>query len=340
MKNRLQLLLCGLVLGVSTSIVSPFIVTSCNEKKQLSVDWRTEDLEWEIDKPLLVDNNGVSREWVWVNKPKVNGGEWSVANGYRLPRGITLNSTTGSLSGTPIDICNVDVVFQYKVKQYKTSTSPEINFLISNQGSSPVVDWATTFNLSHLKTYVASDNIKIFNNVPSVTGGKYSVRQGFESKLTELNLTLNTDTGILTGKSSIVAKNVEISFEYVASSYTKAVSPKIVFNVGYYHSITGEATPKNTRYRSLHINSLVVYSYNGQVMDFDLLVNFLSENGFTESDNSYKLSAYFIMGDNPSHLNIDHLYTSNQQLDFWDTGVHIKIDYDDFTITPFGDTIS
>jgi len=135
---------------------------------------------------------------------------YSLANGSSLPTGVTLNSSTGLISGTLPDVAsNTTYTFTINASDGLNTVVPRTFSFVSN--ASPV--WVTS--AGSLGSFL--NNTSITTSALSVTDSDsitYSLASG--SSL-PTGLTLNSSTGVISGTLPVVSANTTYTFTINAS---------------------------------------------------------------------------------------------------------------------------
>lgn len=298
LKHKFQLLTIGaLVVGTSTCFL---ISCSDNPGKKLLVDWRTEDLDCNVSNPI-----SSTREWIWINKPNVEGGTWKVANNSQLPPGIVLNSYTGQLNGTPTEAGVYFTKFTYSINGYKTSTSKGMKFTVSQDGHSAPVDWVGDMNFDHDVNIALANGTKVGNE--KITGGAWEVRQGFSIPT---GLIFDGNKGIIYGNPTVAGVS-QISFVYMKSGYQDNVSNIFDIFVYYVHTLAID----NMTNGNYTCNDMVVKwrkLEDTQVTNWNDFLTFLYDQGYRYNTARYAANGT-IMKNGGAYDTLVALYTGGSK---------------------------
>jgi Putative Ig domain len=136
---------------------------------------------------------------------------YSLASGSSLPAGVTLNSSTGLISGTPPDVAsNTTYTFTINASDGVNAVVPRTFSFISN--AAPV--WVT--NAGTLGTFAEQSSITI--SALSATDSTDTVTYALASGSTlPSGVTLNSSSGVISGTLPDVASNTTYTFTINAS---------------------------------------------------------------------------------------------------------------------------
>ena len=185
---------------------------------------------------------------------------YSVFSGT-LPPGITLNSSTGLISGSPTTLQGAsNVVFIVKDSQNnQAATTATISFTINAVLSATA--GATTTSSTIVGTTSTS-----FNPFSSVTGGYAPYTYFVSSGTLPTGITINSSTGLVSGTPSLVQSSASVVFAVKDSQNNQAATTATVsFTVTTIASVAGSTTTvtatQNTAISSFYPFSSVTGGY-------------------------------------------------------------------------------